>query len=307
MGTWGASLYSNDFAMDLRSTIGAVARLPFETDRLLEILCESEPAAANNTENEDYTIFWLVVADQFAKRAIVCDRARDTALRIIDADSDLAMLSKLGLNARDLRKRQQTLAALRARLSAPAAPAKSRTVLKKPQNFVMDVGEVFAFPTAGGGGINSFFRSKEDMPGGWTQDGWGALVIVECGRAFDFLAWYRPLTISHARTEKPSLEQVRAEYLWVLKRPGTCPPLHFKRLELEKIGTVPIDGDKFARAFPTRPSGRVYAVENISFANSLTIGPQLPMASIHVPGQPPNFSRGRPYPAIASLDEILAG
>ena len=306
MGTWGASLYSNDFAMDLRGTIGAVARLPFDADRLIDILCESEPGAANNPDDEDHTIFWLVVADQFAKRAILCERARDTALRIIDADSDLAMRSKLGLNARDLRKRQQTLEALRARLTAPAAPIKPRPVLKKPQTFVMDVGEVFVFPTSGGKGINSYFRSKEEMPGGWIQDSWGALVIVERGRAFDFLTWYRPLTISHAKTEKPSLEQALAEYLWVLKRPGTCPPLHFKRLELERIATVAIDGDKFERAFPARPSGRVYAVDNISFANSLTIGPHLPMASIHIPGEAPNFGRGRPYPAIASLEEILS-
>ena len=38
MGVWGAGLYSGDFAMDLRSTIGAVARLPFDNDKLLDIL-----------------------------------------------------------------------------------------------------------------------------------------------------------------------------------------------------------------------------------------------------------------------------
>jgi hypothetical protein len=65
MGTWGAGLYSGDLAMDLRSTIGAVTRLPFEGDRLVEILCEAEPGAANNPEDEEHTVFWLVVADQF--------------------------------------------------------------------------------------------------------------------------------------------------------------------------------------------------------------------------------------------------
>jgi hypothetical protein len=318
MGTWGTSLYAGDFAMDLRSTISAVAHLPFDADRLLEILCESEPDAANNPDDEDYTIFWLVVADQFAKRGIVCDRVHDTALRIIDVGSDVATLAKLGMSARDLRKRQKTLTDLRARVVATSAPAKPRPVLKQPQTFLMDVGEVFVYPTSGGGCINSYFRSKEQMPGGWSPDGWGAAVIVERGRAFDFLTWYRPLTISRARTAKPSLDakpaldtnptldELRSEYLWVLKRPGTCPPIHFKRMELEKIGAVAIDRDKVARAFPTMPSARTYAVDNISIVNSLTIGPQLPMASIHVPGQPPNLGRGRPYPAIASLDEILA-
>ena|SRR2546428_3727841 len=85
MGVWGTGLYSGDFAMDLRATIGAVARLPFDRDRLVEILCETEPAAANNPNDEEHTTFWLIVAAQFAKRRIVCDRVRDTAFRIIDA------------------------------------------------------------------------------------------------------------------------------------------------------------------------------------------------------------------------------
>ena len=85
MGVWGAGLYSGDFAMDLRSTIGAITRLPFDGDRLMDILCESEPTAANSSDDEDHTIFWLVIPDQFAKRAIVCDRVREKALRMIDA------------------------------------------------------------------------------------------------------------------------------------------------------------------------------------------------------------------------------
>jgi hypothetical protein len=44
---------------------------------------------------------------------------------------------------------------------------------------------------------------------------------------------------------------------------------------------------------------------SITFRLRITIGPELPLAAIHVPGQPPNFGRGKPYPAIASLDEIL--
>jgi hypothetical protein len=79
MGVWGTGLYSGDFAMDLRSTVGAVVRLPFDTDRLVDILCETEPAAANDPGNEEHTTFWLVLADQFAKRGIAsveCARRR---------------------------------------------------------------------------------------------------------------------------------------------------------------------------------------------------------------------------------------
>jgi len=45
MGAWGTSLYSNDFAADLRSLISAVARLPYDGDRLAEIICSTERSA----------------------------------------------------------------------------------------------------------------------------------------------------------------------------------------------------------------------------------------------------------------------
>ena len=79
MDFWGIGLYSGDFACDLRATIAAVVRLPFHSDRLVEILCETEPAAANNVDHEDHNTFWIVVADQFAKRGILSDRLRDDA------------------------------------------------------------------------------------------------------------------------------------------------------------------------------------------------------------------------------------
>ncbi len=55
MGVWGAGLYSGDFAMDLRSTIRAVARLPFDGDKLVDILCETEPTVASNPDDADHT------------------------------------------------------------------------------------------------------------------------------------------------------------------------------------------------------------------------------------------------------------
>lgn len=54
MGVWGAGLYSSDFAMDLCSTIGAVARLSFDGDRLVEILSETAPTAAGNPDDEQH-------------------------------------------------------------------------------------------------------------------------------------------------------------------------------------------------------------------------------------------------------------
>lgn len=305
MGTTGVGLYANDMAMDLRSTIAAVARLPFAGDRLVEILCETERGAANNPADEDYANFWLVVADQFAKRAITSARVRETALSIIDHGSDLAMLARLGMKEKDLAKRKQILAQLRERIVAPAPQARSRPVIRKPQPFFLEVGDAFAYPTSAGKCINSYFSSKEKIPG-WHHDGWGAMVIVDCGRAFDFLAWYRPLTISHALAEKPALAQLRAQTLWVLRRPGTCSSVHCKRLELERLGAFAIDNEKLSAVFPRRAPGQYEAVNDIGITNSLSVGPDLPDVMMPPPGAPPNFSRGRSFPTIGSLDAITS-
>src|SRR5215467_7224110 len=104
MGVFGTGLYSGDFALDLRPVVGAVLRLPFDPDKLVDVLSGTEPSAASNSSDEDHTTFWLVVADQFAKRGIACDRVRTKALAIIDTGADIAMLGKLGMKAGDLRK-----------------------------------------------------------------------------------------------------------------------------------------------------------------------------------------------------------
>jgi hypothetical protein len=39
------------------------------------------------------------------------------------------------------------------------------------------------------------------------------MVIVDSGRAFDFLAWYRPLTISRATVQKPVIGELHGEVI----------------------------------------------------------------------------------------------
>ena len=312
MGVWGAGVYSGDFAMDLRSTISAVARLPFDGDKLVDILCETDPRAASNPHDEDHSAFWLVVADQFAKRAIACDRARDKALAIIDSGSDIAMLEKLGMNPSDLRKRRKALEEVRVRLTAPPVSGRlRRPILKKPQTFLMEVGEVHVYPTFGGRCRNPYAATKEldrlgTMTPAWRQDGWSAMVVVDRGRAFDFLSWYRPLTISMATAQKPTLEELRGEVLWRLARAGTCSAVHFKRMEFEKIGALPIDNDKLRGSFPDMRPGTSQAVDGISIGNAVSVGPYVPAVKMPRPGEPLNLSLGRPYPTILGIEQILS-
>lgn len=231
-------------------------------------------------------------------------------MAIIDSGADIAMHEKRGMNPSDLRKRQKMLKEVRERITAPVFNGRSRPVLKKPQPFLMDVGDVFIYPTFRGRCINPYFASREldrlgTMSPAWKQDGWAAMVIIDNGRAFDFLAWYRPLTISRATVQKPVLEELHGEMLWRLTGPGTCSPLHFKRMEFEKIGALPIDDDKVCRSFPNMRPGTSAAISDISIANGLHVAPYISGASMPRPEEALNLNRGKAS-TILEIAEILS-
>ncbi|MFC5740792.1 hypothetical protein [Dyella tabacisoli] len=281
--------------MDLRTTVGAVARLPYDADRLVDILCETEPGAANDSTHEDHLTFWLIVADQFAKRGIVCDRVRENALQIIDNGADIARLQELGMNEPGLRKRRNQLQNVRTRIAAANA-AKPRAVLKKPQPLLMDVGDVIAYPIRRGAPINPYYttiRMENGRP--WIQDGWGVAVIIDRGRAFEFLSWYRPLTMAEASNEKPPLDSLRGNVRWRLQQPGTCSASHFKRMEIEKIGSLAIDPGKLKNLWPRLSPGTLHAASDISLGNNLRATP-------HGEEEPKRFKR---QDLITSLEQML--
>lgn len=309
MGVWATGLYAGDFALDLRSTIGAVVKLPFDSDRLLEILFESERAAADRADDGDHTTFWLVVADQFAKRGIENKRARELALEIIEGGSDLALLEKLGMQPADLRKRKKVLDEVRERILAPTVRAKPRETMKKPQDLLMQTGDVLVYPTFGGRCRNPYFVDQDkDRMGtatpSWRVDSWAAMVIVDCGRAFDFLAWYRPLTLAVAMAEKPELATLEADLIWKLGGPGTCTVPHFQRMGLEGIGAVVIDREKLKACFGELRPGKSAAVSDISIANQISVGPYVKVERIAEPGNLASVKPGRPYASIAGLMQI---
>ena len=309
MGVFGSGLYASDFALDMRSALGAVLRLPFDPDRLVEILSERETAAARNSDDEDHATFWLVIADQFAKRGVACERIRTKALHIIDTGADIAMLEKLGMKPADLRTRQRMLDELRSRIVSAPPTSKPRTVLKAPQPLLMEIGGVLVYPTCSGENINPYFRSKAENvhytrhgPEPWKQDGWGAMVILDCGRAFDFLAWYRPATLAEARPEKPTLNSLLGPMLWRVELHGTCSASHFRRMELEKVGVLPIDGQKADEVYPKRfGTGLSAAVQDISIANRMKVA--LAGKAIANPeGEKKGYA-----PTLSRIEDVLRG
>lgn len=309
MGVWGSGLYSGDFAMDLRSSIGAVLRLPFDEDRLIDILCETEPQAANHPEDSDHSTFWLVLADQFSKRAIMTPRLRQKALSIIDKSSDTTALQALGASDADQKKRGKMLDMLRNRITEQPVTHKERTVLKRPQPLLMEIGDVFVYPTAAGRCSNPYIAPEKRHKykwAAWNPDGWSACIIVDSGRAFDFLSWYRPLTISVATAAKPGLAELRGELLWKLKNPGTCSATHLRRLGLEKLGRFPLDREKVRNTFPAVRPGTSAAINDLSIGNQLKVAPPAMPAHEEPENNQPKPHSGFTYPAIRGIGQILA-
>ena len=276
MGAWGIGLYSSDMAADMRATIKSVLRLPFDEDRIVDILCEREPNAANDSNNEDHTTFWLVLADQFEKRGVAHAPTREKAIAIIDRGDDLTMMEKLGMKPADLRKRGVKLAELRARLAAAPRGSKSRATIKAPEPYVLETGVLYACPVRGSSCLNPYLSRKRFDASPWIPDGWRQFVILDRGRAFDHLAWYQPLVCKKPMREKPRLADAGADLWWQLDTPKTCPQSHFDRIGITAIGGLPIDVEK-ARARFARRRGVVFlgwggqgaAVNDISIANAM--------------------------------------
>ncbi len=276
MGAWGPGLYSSDFAMDLRPLVAALARLPIADHEFRRYASDANAGVADNPEDEDYSAFWLTLADQFAKKGIDCPYTRETALSIIDSGADIEMMRSLGMSESDLKKRQKNLEAIRDNIVAAAAgPKKPRKTLKSPQAFIMETGDCFAYPVRQGQAINPYMSRKETydrQP--WIADGWGAALVVETGRTLDYLVWYRLAAIEQKFAGKPTLDDARKARVGGGLTAGTCSPLHFRRMELEHLGRLPVRQGAIHELVPELGnvrSGDQAAIYDISVSNNLSV------------------------------------
>lgn len=280
MGAWGAGLYQDDSASDLKSTISLVSKVPAEGDRLLEILRAVQGNAG--VDEEDECTFWLVIADQFERRGITCPEAFATALSIIEDGRDLRRLEESGLDQRGLLKRTAILQELAGRLRAPR-PARPRPRAGKPPAFFVDVGEIYAFPTMRGAAVNAWFETWEQAR--FQPDGWGALIVLQKGRAYDWLPWVSVASLTVGYEHCPSLEDaLGARLLKHLQTDGAakCVPKrsHIKRMKMQLLGRVQLDATKAAREVSTWSTESAlecgWSLSSAAFSNNirgLPIGP----------------------------------
>ncbi|MBV9016937.1 MAG: hypothetical protein JO058_14895 [Alphaproteobacteria bacterium] len=301
MGAWGVGLYSGDFAQDLKSTISAVCRLPLPEERLVDAICDTESSAAADPANEDHTIFWLVLADQFEKRRIFCERVRRTALSIIDGGKDAATMEALGMTPADTRKRAAKLVELRARLLAQPEASPERKTIKSPEPYVFDLYGVYAYPICGGEPINPYMTAKHFDRAAWHPDGIGLMMVVSRARAFGYLAWYVAVKATESMPAVLDRAVVAATVRWAAPFYGTCNPMHFRKLELSEVGVFNLDPARVDHFFPHLAAGNVYAVKDISIANRMKIGRIEPR---HWWRRPDGKTEPIVYPPAPTLTEL---
>lgn len=63
MSVCRTGLYSGNFAMNMRSAMGAVFELPLKFDARVKALRVIEPDAADREEDSDHSVLWLILAD----------------------------------------------------------------------------------------------------------------------------------------------------------------------------------------------------------------------------------------------------
>ena len=269
MGCWGAGLYQDDDALDLKGSIAVLAKLPVDGNRLLDILL------SNRSEPPDFhrdggPAFWLVVADQFERRGIACAKVFKRALAAIDKGEDLRDLRDRDMSEKDLKKRAAVLAELRQRLRSPR-PLRPRRKPSKPPPFPVRTGDVFAFPTMreperlgvrhrrGGEGINPYStkRTVALYGGDFQADGWGALIILMSGRAYDWFPWCAFACLSVSPKTEPTLETAKRARLLIDDSASLAVPRgpHLKRMRARLLGTLQLDPRKVKARVNMRPDG----------------------------------------------------
>jgi hypothetical protein len=304
MGAWGTGLYAGDFAGDLRAVVRAASRLPLDEEGLVQAICESEKSAADDPADEDHTVFWLVLADQFEKRGIFSARVRDMALAIIDGGKDAAMMQKLGMKPPDLHKRAAKLGELRARIAAQPMASRPRKTMQRPEPYVFEVGGVYAYPTLEGETINPYLGPTRFDRSKWHSDGFGLMLVIGRGRALDYLPWYHAATSLAATPSIPDRAHLVSEVRWGLPIYGTASPSPFhKKMEIEELGVFPIHRARIDHFFPHLAPGTVYAVQDISLCNDMEITSR--MAAGHHWRRPDGKLERIAYPPRPTIAELM--
>ncbi|MBY0374135.1 MAG: hypothetical protein K2Q23_09090 [Bryobacteraceae bacterium] len=237
MGQWGAGLYQNDVAAEVREFCREIFRLPFATDRLVEMARQRFDGAASPAD-ENHTDFLLALADQFHHYGLANEGLADGVAAMLKSGMDLERRRQLGMGERDLRRRAVALEKLEEKWSQPHPRPRRRLILLEPEPFLFTAGAVVSYPTQSGEPINPWFPTAR-VERDFAREGTGAFVVIAGLRKWEYIALY-VIAILEARAsgETEGLDQFvapgrRFTATWV-----TMNKRLVRRMGCREIGTV---------------------------------------------------------------------
>ena len=139
MGVWGAGLYSDDLACDMKDDYKDLLGDGYDEPQAMQKIQESY-----QTEMQDYdnkTVFWLVLADLQWRHGRLQEEVKQKAIQIIDEGEDLL---KWEHDRSLLYRRKQTLNKLKEKLISPQ-PAKKKVKKRKLVTTTWEVGDIYSY------------------------------------------------------------------------------------------------------------------------------------------------------------------
>lgn len=238
MGTYGIGIYQNDLAMDLKGDVAGMMRLPFEVERIVELLYRSL-GELQDPDDEQHTDAVFVLADQLHRFGLTHQPTLDRFDAIVASGRDLDMKAQLGLDEKGLAKRRATVAALREKLTTPHPKPAKRKIITKQQPLLFETGDVLAYPCRREKPINPHMSAE--CRDAFEPDGWMAAIVTAAGHSFDLLAWYSIASVLQTWTTKPTLNDlVDSNVGWT--GAGTLTKTMAQRMKLARIAQVEIIG-----------------------------------------------------------------
>lgn len=208
MGAWGVGLYQCDEAADLKAAFAEAAKLPIDTDALVERLI----AAHALRDDPDETDGWLALADQLHRYGLEHEAAFATARKIITSGADLRLKQELEMAPRDLEKRANVLDELLESWAKPHPKPRKRRMMKGPEEFIFEVGDVWIMPAMQGAPLPFFWHQYDQATIGdhYKPDGWAGFVVFDRWLYETFFARYLIAVLHLEPGAKPSPEVIPA-------------------------------------------------------------------------------------------------
>lgn len=206
MGAWGVGLYQCDEAADVKTAFAEAAKLPIDTDALVMRLSTAHALG----DDPDETDGWLALADQLHRYGLEHAATFAAAREIITSGADLRAKQELEMSPRDLEKRAKVLDELLQTWAQPHPKPRKRQMMKGPEDFIFEVGDVWIMPAMQGAPLPFFWHQYDSATIGdhYRPDGWAGFVVFDRWRYDTFFARYL-IGILHLKPgAKPALGDI---------------------------------------------------------------------------------------------------